>query len=89
MLFRLLVGIKEILQDNEKLIITTIITLLITIAIFFWAKKRSSKVAHEIKGENIIIFKILLSTSDFILDGLFIYENGEDVRILFIPRYVI
>lgn len=35
-----------------------------------------------------IVLKVGLSLMDFVLDVLFIYKNGYDIKVLFIPRFV-
>ncbi|RIA95739.1 hypothetical protein C1645_457626 [Glomus cerebriforme] len=77
------VDIKHILQENKGLIIAMIIVSLILVLIFLLAKKRNNR------GNNIIIFRIVLSIVAFILDGLFVYKHGADVKPLFIPSLTI
>ncbi|CAG8671683.1 14386_t:CDS:10 [Rhizophagus irregularis] len=73
--YKLNAGIKEIIRDNKETILSAIVVLFIIIL--------------DEERSNMIILKVGLSLMDFVLDGLFIYKNGYDIKILFIPSLVI
>ncbi|CAB4389134.1 unnamed protein product [Rhizophagus irregularis] len=98
--YKLNAGIKEIIRDNKETILSAIVVLFIIILVFLWAKRKGERNKDNEDNEeneknedeersNMIILKVGLSLMDFVLDGLFIYKNGYDIKILFIPSLVI
>ncbi|CAB4440370.1 unnamed protein product [Rhizophagus irregularis] len=98
--YKLNAGIKDIIRDNKETILAAIVVLFIIILVFLWAKRKGesnkvnedneeNKKNEDEEASNMIILKVGLSLMDFVLDGLFIYKNGYDINILFIPSLVI
>ncbi|GBC36333.1 hypothetical protein GLOIN_2v1801166 [Rhizophagus irregularis DAOM 181602=DAOM 197198] len=94
--YKLNAGIKDIIRDNKETILAAIVVFFIIIIVFLWAKRKGESEDNEENEENedeersnMIILKVGLSLMDFVLDGLFIYKNGYDIKILFIPSLVI
>ncbi|CAB4376640.1 unnamed protein product [Rhizophagus irregularis] len=52
------------------------------VILYFLAKKR------ERKGQNIVIFKVSFFIFDFVIDTLFIINNANDVKRLYIPSLI-
>ncbi|GBC02683.1 hypothetical protein RclHR1_04750011 [Rhizophagus clarus] len=89
--YKLNVGIKELILDNKETILAAIVVFFIILLVYLWARRKGERNEDNKnkKGSYMIVLKVGLSIMDFVLDGLFIYKNGYDITILFIPSLVI
>ncbi|RIA88250.1 hypothetical protein C1645_775438 [Glomus cerebriforme] len=73
---------RNVFDDYKFQLIGIAIGIIILGILYLYAKRRHSK------GKNIVVFIISLSIMDFILDILFVLNNGKNVPQLFIPSVI-
>ncbi|GBB88775.1 hypothetical protein RclHR1_15380003 [Rhizophagus clarus] len=73
---------RNFISDYKFHLIGIVIGIIILGLLYFYAKRRHPK------GENIEIFRISLIIMDFVMDLLFVLNNGRNVPQLFIPSII-
>ncbi|CAB5330967.1 unnamed protein product [Rhizophagus irregularis] len=70
------------LQEYGPKLLGLLLIIILLVIFYFLANKR------ERKGHNIVIFKFSLYIFDFVFDTLFIINNANDVKRLYIPSLI-